>query len=199
MTQLIPGLADILVDEIDRPYAFYGHSLGARIAFEVAREFRRREAPVPIHMFVAACQAPQVPWPHPPVNGLDSSLFLREMQERYGAIPRQVVEDKELLGLLLPTLRADVTMIETYVYAPGAPLDCGITVFGGLEDHTVPQSTLEQWQAQTRGEFSLCMIPGNHFFPQLVESRLPERIASQLVNIAGSPKLDFQHRPLGGM
>jgi medium-chain acyl-[acyl-carrier-protein] hydrolase len=199
IVELIPHLVDALGAQMDRPFAFYGHSLGARIAFEAARELRRRGAPGPVHLFVAACQAPQLPWPHPLMNGLEAPQFLREVQERYGGIPRQVVEDEELCGLTLPFLRADVTMIETYAYTPGLPLDCGISAFGGLQDHTVAQSSLEQWQAQTRGEFHLQMVPGDHFFPQLAEARLPESISAELLDIVRTHKHAEHDRPWRGM
>ncbi|MGA8085789.1 MAG: thioesterase domain-containing protein [Terracidiphilus sp.] len=199
MVELIPHLVDALAAHIDRPFAFYGHSLGARIAFEAARELRHRGAPGPAHLFIAACHAPQLPWPHPPMSGLEDSQFLREVQERYGSIPRQVVEDEELRSLLLPALRADVTMVETCAYSPGLPLDCGISAFGGLQDHTVSQSSLDQWRVQTRGEFHMHMVPGNHFFPQLVESRLPEFISAELINIMGTQQHEEHDRPLSGM
>ncbi|HEY1803822.1 MAG TPA: thioesterase domain-containing protein [Terracidiphilus sp.] len=183
IAELIPGLVDALSAHIDLRFAFYGQSLGARIAFETARELRRRGGRLPAHLFVAASQAPQLGWQHPPMNGLQTAQFLSAVQERYGSIPQQVAEDEELCNLLLPALRADVTMVETYLYTPGLPLDCGITAFGGLQDHTVSQLSLEQWQTQTCREFHLHMVPGNHFFPQSAESRLPESIAAELIDI----------------
>lgn len=197
--ELIPQLVDALGAHINRPFAFYGHSLGAKIAFEAARELRNRGASGPAHLFVAACQAPQLPWPHPPMNGLEASHFLSQVQERYGSIPRQVVEDEELCSLLLPALRADVRMVETYVYTAGAPLYCGITAFGGLQDQTVSQSSLEQWRTQTSGEFHLRMMPGNHFFPQSAESRIPEFIAAELIDIVETHRHEEHDRQLRGI
>jgi medium-chain acyl-[acyl-carrier-protein] hydrolase len=189
IAELIPHLVDALGAQMERPFAFYGHSLGARIAFEATRELRRRGSPVPVHLFVAACQAPQLPWPHSLMNGLETPQFLREVQERYGGIPRQVLEDEELCSLTVPPLRADVKMIETYLYTHGLPLDCGISAFGGLQDRTVAQSSLEQWHTQTRGEFNLQMVPGDHFFPQLAEARLPESISAELLDIVKTRKI----------
>jgi medium-chain acyl-[acyl-carrier-protein] hydrolase len=188
MAELIPRLVDAITAHLDRAYAFYGHSLGAKIAFEVVRELRRRGANWPAHLFVAACPAPQVPWPHPLTHCLDTPQFLDETQRRYGGIPQQVIDDKELCALLLPALRADVTMIETYTYTAEAPLDGGITVFGGLKDRMVEESSLASWRAQTRGGFRLQMACGDHFFPLLPEARLPESIAAELLDVARTHK-----------
>jgi medium-chain acyl-[acyl-carrier-protein] hydrolase len=182
--QLIPQLVDAIAAHLDRGFAFYGHSLGGKIAFEAIRELRRRGAPGPAHLFVAACPAPQVQWPHPWMHRLDTPHFLQEMQKRYGGIPQQVIEDEELTALLVPMLRADVTMIETYSYTPEAPLDCGVTVFGGLKDPMVEESSLSSWRAQTRGGFRLQMASGDHFFPHVAQTRLPESIAAELLEVA---------------
>jgi medium-chain acyl-[acyl-carrier-protein] hydrolase len=115
---------------------------------------------------------------------LDTPHFLDEMQRRYGGIPQQVIEDEELCALLVPTLRADVTMIETYAYTPEAPLDCGVTVFGGRTDRMVEEASLALWRAQTRGGFRLQMASGDHFFPQSAQARLPESIAAELLDAA---------------
>ncbi len=197
--ELIPTLVDAIAPQMDRPFAFYGHSLGARIAFEAARELRRRGLAEPAHLFVAACHAPQIPWPHPPMHGLAMRPFLREVLKRYGGIPQQVLEDEELCALLAPALQADVTMIETVAYTPEPPLGCGISAFGGLRDAMVEKSTLQTWQTQTRGSFHLEMLPGDHFFPHVVQSRLPESIAAELLEVMSSHKPAAHGRPWSGL
>lgn len=184
MEELISPLVDALSDHLDREFAFYGHSLGAKIAFEAIRELRRRGLRRSAHLFVAACPAPQLPWPLPLMHGLSTPEFLNEMQARYGGIPAQVREDDELIALLLPMLRAEIRMIETYAYTPEAPLECGITVFGGLEDRMVEQPSLAAWELQTKSRFRLQMEFGGHFFPQRTESRFPESLAAALLDAA---------------
>jgi len=181
--ELIPALVDAIAAHLDRPFAFYGHSLGGKVAFEAARELRRRGMAEPKHLFVAACPAPQLPWPLPLMHGLDTTQFLEEIQKRYGGIPQQVLEEEELRVLLLPMLRADITMIETYSYSAEPPLAGGITVFGGREDRMVEESSLEPWREQTEGKFRLQMEAGNHFFPQSVQAPLPESIAGELSEV----------------
>lgn len=185
LRELIPCLVDAISPDLERPFAFYGHSLGAKIAFEAARELRRRGAREPEHLFVAACPAPQTEWPHPLVHRLETREFLREIENRYGGIPRPVMEDPELLALLVPTLRADVTMMETYVYRPEPPLACGITAFGGRLDRMVSETSLRAWGAQTNGRFDLRMIDGDHFFPHAKEAGMPEAIAVELRRHSG--------------
>src|ERR1700733_10204086 len=104
----------------------WANRLGGGIPFEAMRKLRRRGDKEAAHLFVAACPAPQLPWPHPFMHGLETAQFLEEMQKRYGGIPRQILEEEELCALLLPMLRADITMLETYSYVEEVPLDSGI-------------------------------------------------------------------------
>jgi medium-chain acyl-[acyl-carrier-protein] hydrolase len=114
---------------------------------------------------------------------LDTPQFIEEVQRRYGGIPPQVLEEEDLCALLLPMLRADITMMETYSYIAEPPLQTAISVFGGLEDRVVAESSLAGWRQQTEGEFCLRMYPGNHFFPQSAEADLPECITADLVRV----------------
>jgi medium-chain acyl-[acyl-carrier-protein] hydrolase len=98
------------------------------------------------------------------MSDLADEPFVAEMQARYGAIPDAVLADRDLLALLLPGLRADVAVLESYRYRPGAPLDCPVVALGGTEDPHARPSELEPWQAETRAGFSLHLLPGAHFF-----------------------------------
>ena len=180
IAELVPPLIQGISGLLDRPFVFYGHSLGATIAFEVARRLRRTVGMSPDHLFVAASPAPQLPWSHPPVRFLPEGEFLREIQTRYGGVPQEVMESAEVRDVFVPILRADVTMVETYTYSPDAPLDCEITAFGGLDDPMVSQPSLEAWQQQTSSGFSLQMLPGNHLFLRSARKTLLESIAGGL-------------------
>ena len=83
---------------------------------------------------------------------------------RLNGTPKEVLEHPELMELMLPLLRADFSVVETYDYRPGVPLDCPLTVFGGLRDAEVSREQLEAWREQTTSEFALRMLPGDHFF-----------------------------------
>jgi surfactin synthase thioesterase subunit len=178
--ELAPAIADGILDRLDRPFAFYGHSLGAKVAFETARELRRRGFAQPVCLFVGACQAPQLRFPHPPLGHLGETEFIEGIQSRYGGVPRQILDDSELRALLIPTLRADVGLLENYVYIPERALGCAITVFGGSTDQTVDYSSLQAWEEQTTREFNLQILPGSHFFLQSARQQLLSAIHAQL-------------------
>jgi medium-chain acyl-[acyl-carrier-protein] hydrolase len=177
---LMPALVEEMLPFLDRPFAFYGHSLGATIAFECALNLRRTMRLQPMHFFAGASPAPRMPWNHSPMRSLPEDHFVSEVEKRYGALPPEVISDAEMRALVLPILRADVAMIEEYVYSPDAPLDCGITVFGGLKDNMVKRPDLEAWREHTSGCFRLQMLDGNHLFLKSHRDQLLQSIASQM-------------------
>jgi medium-chain acyl-[acyl-carrier-protein] hydrolase len=179
--ELVPVLVDAIQASVNRNFVFYGHSLGAKIAFEAARELRRRGQAGPSHLFVGACHAPQLPLPYPAVHLLEEGPFIQEMQTRYSRIPIQVIEEPELRTLLIGVLKADMRLVETYDYRPELPLDCAITAFGGSTDNTVDRSAIEAWKHQTRSNFQLHIVPGDHFFLQSARDRLLDTIAAELL------------------
>jgi medium-chain acyl-[acyl-carrier-protein] hydrolase len=187
---LVPPLTDGVMQVIHkaagRPFAFYGHSLGSKIGFEVARELRRRGTAQPCHFFAGACQAPQLPWTESRMHDLGETEFIEEIQRRYGGVPRQVLEDSELRALLIPTLRADIRLMETYAYRPEPPLTCGITAFGGTADNAVSPSALEAWKDQTSGSFQMHMIAGDHFFLNSARIQLLQLISAKLAESPGA-------------
>jgi medium-chain acyl-[acyl-carrier-protein] hydrolase len=178
--ELAAGAAEGLLPYCDMPFAFFGHSLGGMVSFELARLLRRRNEPLPVQMFVSACRAPHLPDPHPPLHGLSQGDFIREVRDRYDSIPAAVVESAELLQLVMPTVRADFEAFETYRYADEAALPLPITCFGGVDDRYATPQELEAWQAQTRGSFRLRLYPGGHFFLQGAERAVLEELAADL-------------------
>jgi medium-chain acyl-[acyl-carrier-protein] hydrolase len=160
---LITALADAIIPEIPPAFAFWGHSMGAVISFELARELRRRGQPVPIALFLSGRGAPQIPDPDPPVFNLPDPEFIAELR-RLNGTPRELLDSPELKELFLPTIRADFELVETYEYEPESPLTCNICVYGGLQDAHVPAANLKEWQKQTSGAFKVRMFPGDHFY-----------------------------------
>ncbi|MFD4019054.1 alpha/beta fold hydrolase [Streptomyces sp. SH5] len=147
-----------------RPYALFGHSLGALIAFELARELRRSYGREPAHLSVSARAAPHLPLRHAVVHRLPDDLFLDALDVRFNAIPPAIRDEPQMRALYLPVLRADVTLLETYAYTPEAPLDCPITAYGGTEDPEFRGQELEAWSRHTAASHRLRMFPGGHFF-----------------------------------
>ncbi len=145
------------------PYAFFGHSMGTLISFELARFLRRAGKPLPIHIFVAAHRAPHLPDPLPPAFQLPSAAFIERLRS-LGGTPEAVLENAELLTMLLPILRADFEVCDTYRFQDEKMLTCPISAFGGLYDRQVRYSDLEAWRLHTSSSFQLRLYPGNHFF-----------------------------------
>jgi medium-chain acyl-[acyl-carrier-protein] hydrolase len=120
----------------------------------------RRE---PFCLVLASSAAPQEAFHDEPIHPLPRDQFLVEIQERYGGVPKAVAEHQELMDLLLPTVRADVTVVETYCYRIEQPLACPILAVGGTDDTVVRPDELRAWKEQTTADFSLQIIPGDHF------------------------------------
>lgn len=170
ISDLVQTLVPILQPHLNIPFAFFGHSLGALLGFETARQLRRQVNPIPTHLFTCSSSAPQRPTLNP-IHSLPEAAFVAELSHRYNAIPQAVLQNNELMQLFLPVLRADLTMLETYVYTNEKPLDCPITAFGGLQDSATSSVNLVEWREQTQSFFTLQMFPGDHFF--LHSNKLP--------------------------
>jgi medium-chain acyl-[acyl-carrier-protein] hydrolase len=176
---------DVLVDAtlkglapyLDVPFAFFGHSMGALVAFELAR--RLLHEPMLRRVFVSARQAPHLSASFSPIAHLPSPKFVAAVQQRYGGIPEPVLACPDLLELLLPRLRADFEVLETYLFRPGIPLRCGISVFGGTTD-TVSESELNAWREHTSGSMRLRMLKAGHFYLDSSCDALMSAIADDL-------------------
>jgi medium-chain acyl-[acyl-carrier-protein] hydrolase len=160
---LLTSLVSALRLSLDLPYACFGHSLGALVMFELTHQLRLQECRLPIALFPSGCRAPHLPNPHSPIHALPDEAFFAELVRLKGT-PHEVLEHTELMHLMLPMLRADFTLAETYVYREQLPLTCPISVFGGRDDHEVQQSSLYAWMKQTTGSFRARFYEGDHFF-----------------------------------
>jgi medium-chain acyl-[acyl-carrier-protein] hydrolase len=161
---LVKKLTYILKPYLNIPFAFFGHSMGATLAFEIARQLRRDGYPIPVKLFTACCPPPHRPIQRPFIHELPENEFVAELQRRYNAIPETILQNQELVQIFLPSLRADFTMIETYAYATEKPLECSIAAFGGLQDKAISLQEIQEWQIQTTSHFNLEMFTGGHFF-----------------------------------
>lgn len=161
---LLATLLKILSPYFDIPYAFFGHSMGALISFELARSLRQiRQIRKPGHLFVSGHRAPHLSDPRPPAHLLPDPQLIETLRRLHGT-PEDVLEHGELLQLLLPLLRADFTLCETYNYRLEPPLSCPISALGGLQDQEVPHESILAWRQHTSDSFQTHFFPGNHFF-----------------------------------
>ncbi len=155
-----------LAADLDGPYALFGHSMGALVTFELARELRQQRAPLPVKLYAAASRPPVVFWP--PNRGqylsaLSDSALLSRLNS-FGGTPSELLHNAELMDLMLPIARADLTACEEYLYRPAPPLSCPITALGGVGDVTFDQSELTRWDEMTSATFEVVAMPGGHFF-----------------------------------
>jgi surfactin synthase thioesterase subunit len=177
---LIEELARSLEAHIRLPFAFFGHSMGALIAFEMARKLRSESLPHPVHLFVSGARPPHEVCVDKPMHTEPDQILLERLLPMNG-IPEEVLRNPELRDLVLPTLRADVELCETYIYAEQEPLSCPITAFGGCEDKFVPPKHLEGWEAHTRSRFRVRSFFGGHFYLNLGRQELLREISEELL------------------
>lgn len=160
---LIDELAGAIRGLLDRPFAFFGHSLGALVAFELVRRLRREQVRLPEHLFVSARGAPQVPPRHKDLHQRPDEVLLEELR-RYQGTPPAALEHGELMKLLLPVLRADLAINETYLYTEEPPLEVPITALVGDDDPDVSPREMEEWRHQTSHQFRTIVFSGGHFY-----------------------------------
>ncbi len=178
---LVKVAVEDLAPIIDRPIALFGHSMGAMIAFEFAHLLRQKRGIEPKHFLVSGRRAPHIPSDRFTYN-LPDEEFLAEISQLNGT-PREVLEHPELMKLLMPLLRADFELIQTYKYSPRPPLNCPLTVVGGSEDDEITDDKLAAWRQHTTGEFSLQILPGDHFFINTSRQHLLDFLARALAKI----------------
>ena len=164
MTELVDVLSDELLACSDRPFAFFGHSMGAMVCYEVACRMRAMGAVLPQHLFLSARAAPQLQDNGEPLRFLESDQFIERLHELYGAVPDAIRQSAELQEVFLPILRADVELLETHDYIATEPLKCPVTVFGGAGDPAITASMLEGWRQHTSMDFVRHEFAGGHFY-----------------------------------
>ena len=160
---LIDALAAAIDPYLDRPFAFFGHSMGAAIAFELARELRRRGRPLPRILIASAARAPQFRRDHVPPPPPSDADLLAELR-RLGGMPAEVLDDPAVLHTILPALRADAALYRAYTYTDEPPLACPIRAFGGVDDVRIAPEHLQGWAEQTTADFAMRQFPGGHFY-----------------------------------
>jgi len=160
---LIDEMSKALEPYFDLPFAFFGHSMGSIIGYELGHELRAEGKAEPVQLLVSARRAPHIPEDDDHYHELPDD----ELREKLGEIegtPPEVLANAELMELMLPLIRSDFELNETYEYAEHETAPWPLTAFGGLEDPEVPREYLEEWEKMTSGPFRLRMFPGGHFY-----------------------------------
>jgi medium-chain acyl-[acyl-carrier-protein] hydrolase len=182
---MIAALAEVLTPYMDLPFVFFGHSMGGLIGFELSRELRRRGQKQPLFLFASGRRAPHLPPREEDIHDLPEPEFIAKLRELNGT-PEEVLQHSELMKLLLPILRADFSVNETYVYTEEEPLDFPISAFGGLGDEEITREDVEAWRQHTRGRFRMRMLPGDHFFIHGTKELILEAVARDLAEVTAS-------------
>jgi surfactin synthase thioesterase subunit len=191
---LIEALAPAIIPFLKLPFVFFGHSMGALVAFELVRELRRRRERLPECLFVSAREAPGFTLTQPPISDLPEEEFARALVELKGAGP-EVLQHPELMKLMSPTLRADFALHERYEYVDEPALACSIVAFGGLQDTNTDADGLSLWRGQTSGSFVRRMFPGDHSFinthSALFLNKFSQELQRIIAGLPGQPRSEW--------
>lgn len=180
MAPLVTAIHEEVLPSIKPPFAFFGHSLGALVAFELARLIEARGATTPVALFASSCRAPHLAMPRRPIHQLGPRRFERSLR-KLGTIPGEVLDHPELVELLTPMLRADFACFENYRYLQGPPLRVPIVVLGGDSDPLISTDLLARWDQHTSSETTLRLFPGGHFYSKDSLSEVVEAVTRTLM------------------
>jgi medium-chain acyl-[acyl-carrier-protein] hydrolase len=181
LRDLATAVAAEIQPYIDTQFAFFGHSIGATVGLELT-QLLRGGGPEACALFVSGTRAPQLGHPDPPIYNLPDKEFREELRKLNGT-PEDVLQHDELMELLMPRLRADFAMNDTYNYVPSSPLACPIFAYGGLADPDISKAEVDAWRIHTTGGFSIRMLPGDHFFIHSQRDSLLRVLATDLLQL----------------
>src|SRR5215469_4622474 len=179
MSALMEQLHHAIQPLIAVPFGFFGHSVGACMAFEAARQLRSVDGRIAVHLFVSGRGSPKLAPADAPQARPPSDQDLLAILGRFGGTPAAVMQRPELIAALLPTLRADLALVAGYAVDPGDRVACPITAFAGANDVAHPGS-LQSWRGVTRGKFRTCIFPGGHFYFSPAAAALAKEIIHDL-------------------
>ena len=183
MAALLPQLTEGLLPLLDdRPFALFGHSMGALMAFSFARHLRARGLAEPVLLALSGRAAAHLPAERPPAHALPEAAFLRELT-LYGGASDALLQSAELRELFLPILRADFELFETHVHTPEPPLRCPVVTFAGLDDARYPPAQVAQWREHTSGPFASHTLAGGHFFLNTARAPLLSLLGDALLRV----------------
>jgi surfactin synthase thioesterase subunit len=179
----LPEIAAEVAARIEEPadgaFAFFGHSMGALVAYETTRCLREAGRPGPSTLFASGHGAPHLPSPGPVLHVLGGQEFWREMAALDG-IRHEVMRDPALCAAIEPRLRGELRAAETYHYRAGYPLGCDVVGLTGQDDRRAPVEDVMQWQMHTLGRFDMHVFPGGHFFLETAAEAVVGVVADRL-------------------
>jgi medium-chain acyl-[acyl-carrier-protein] hydrolase len=180
MDQLLDAILIEMRPLLSQPFAFFGHSFGAMIAFYLTRRLRRHRLALPQRLFVSGCEPLHLPRRHGPIHNLPPEQFIERLQQLYEPIPDPILREPDMLAVFAKILRADFTVLENAVYHPEPPLDCAVSASAGLDDDGVPASSLEAWSNYTTAQFQAARFPGGHLYYRSPSTFFFQKLTSDL-------------------
>lgn len=177
--ELAAALARAVAPALDRPFALFGHSMGALIGFEAARVLQDELGRTAEHLFVSACAAPHVHHEDDALHHLPGPEF-REGLIRLGGVPSAVLDSPELMEIVEPMLRADFAVSERYSFREGRALGCPVVAFTGQDDPYVSVEDVGLWREHASSGFEMLVVPGGHFFMNDARELMAGTIARRL-------------------
>ena len=186
IAQIVEELLPVIAGRSNVPFEFFGHSLGGIIAFELARYLQVRKMTLPVHLLVSGCGAPRRHAPDQTKNLSDDAFI--DLLRDYNGTPLEVLNNRELMDFLLPSIRSDFNLLETYHYHPGGRLPLPISVLAGRSDTDIAEDELTDWQFETSQQCQVHWFEGDHFF---IHAAQAEVVAH--VDVTILPHLQRQH------
>jgi medium-chain acyl-[acyl-carrier-protein] hydrolase len=180
----VRAVATALADLADVPFALFGHSMGAMVAYETARRLHRSGRPLPVRLWVSACPAPSIVRENEPEHLLNDPDLLAFVRGRYGGFPAEVEEYPEVLTMALGVLRGDLRALATHPHRPSSPLPVPISAVGGDADPSVPASALRAWESTTSSVFRFRLFSGTHRYLETAQTALLAYVGSELRELA---------------
>lgn len=182
MTELVSALCDAITPYLDLPFAFFGHSMGAVVAFELARLLREKNRAQPSILIASAARAPQFRLDHVPGPEPSEEELAAQLRELAG-VSEEALRLDDFRRVTLPVLRADAGLYRRYVYLPGLPLNCDIRAYGGTDDRNVQKFHLDAWREQTIASFALRAFAGGHFYLQSNRAEFLSTLTQDLATV----------------
>jgi medium-chain acyl-[acyl-carrier-protein] hydrolase len=173
MNSLVNDLIQVFPEQLNKPYILFGHSLGSRVAFEILSQLSKIGCRLPIHFIASGSGGPHLMPDKDSIYHLPDKDFIAELKILNGT-PKSILENKELMDLFLPLLKADFEIADNYCYSANNIFHCPITIFGGESDIEVSLLELTSWGDFFTKKTNVKMVPGNHFFIDNKDVFLPK-------------------------